>query len=186
MLHSASCHMFQSVNASQWTDRKPTTTADKATSGCSKREARWSILQPAALLRVCRFEGNLVWCFSYGAVEADRDLFYLFRCISVKRTCWPPFRSWLSFHLYRKICFSLQAVEIDCSRLASAQCVWLAAVEIIAKSCLSEELVLIYSGLSVWLPTSEPCGFISLWVLRSQFYSSLHMQITPENNTSYL
>lgn len=52
----------------------------------------WSPPQPAAVLRVCRFEGYLVWGFSCGAVEADRDLCYLFCYILAERTWW-PFRS---------------------------------------------------------------------------------------------
>lgn len=59
---------------------------------CTHIHTHWSIPQPAAVLGVCRFEGNLVWGFSYGAVEADRDWCYLFHYILAEETCW-PFRS---------------------------------------------------------------------------------------------
>lgn len=121
--------------------------------------------------------GNLVWGFSDGAVETGRNLCYLLCSIFVKRTCW-PFRSAADYlftgrekYVSHFKHWRLIAVFLLQCRVSD----W-PAVEIIAR------LVVHGTGshtpaLSVWLPTPHPSTFIHPRVFRSQFYSSLHMQI---------
>lgn len=138
---------------------------------------QWSIPQPAAVLRVCRFEGNLVWGFTNGAVEADGDSCYLLRYSLIDRTCWP-------------LCSAADYLFTGREKYVSHYKHWrLIAVFLLQRSVsdwpvveIIASLVVWGSGshtqdLSVWLPTPGPSAFISRWVFGSLFYSSLHMQI---------
>lgn len=112
--------------------------------GYTRSGCRWSILQPASFVqRSARFEGNLVWRHSYWAAEADKDLRCLFRRVSVKRTRWPlliifpPAEEKYVSHYEQ---WRLIAAVLPRRGVSD----W-PAVEIIAESCLSDELALAHA-----------------------------------------